>query len=87
MKKFVTPIAAALLLVAPVMSAWADDRAPTEEERTKIEEALRAEGFTRWEEIELDDDGHWEVDDAVSSDGREYDLKLDANYTIVERDD
>ena len=87
MKKLVTTTALAVLLAAPAMPALADDRPPTAEERAKIEEVLRAEGFTAWEEIEFDDDGHWEVDDAVAADGREYDLKLDTEFRIVERDD
>ncbi len=61
------------------------DRAPTPEERSRIESVLRAEGFSRWDDIELDD-GVWEVDDAVGPDGREYDLKLDPNtLAILER--
>jgi Peptidase propeptide and YPEB domain len=62
------------------------DRAPTPRERAHIAAALHAQGFHRWEEIELDD-GLWRVDEAVSFDGREYDLSLDP-YTlaIVKRD-
>jgi Peptidase propeptide and YPEB domain len=69
-------------LVAPAFAG----RPPTPRERAHIEAALLAQGFQRWEEIELDD-GHWQVDEAVSFNGREYDLKLDP-YTlaIVERD-
>ena len=67
-------LVASVCAIAPVTSALAD-RAPTAEERTRIENALRGLGFTRWEEIELDD-GVWEVDDAIGSDGQEYDLKL-----------
>ncbi len=52
------------------------DRAPTPEERAKIEAVLKKEGYTRWDSIELDD-GYWEVDDAVGPDGRERDLRLD----------
>lgn len=67
-------LVASACAVAPLASAIAD-RAPTADERTRIENALRGLGFTRWEEIELDD-GVWEVDDAIGSDGQEYDLKL-----------
>lgn len=52
------------------------DRAPTESERTAIELALKELGFVRWKEIELDDN-RWEIDDAVHSDGKEYDLELE----------
>lgn len=69
------------------MPALADDRAPTAEERAAIEEILTAEGFVGWDEIEFDDDGYWEVDDARTSDGLQYDLKLAAQtYEILERD-
>lgn len=82
------PLAIALLATAPLSgAAFADDRAPTSEERAKIEEVLKAEGFTSWGEIELDDGKVWEVDDAIHSDGREYDLELDpATYAITNRD-
>ncbi len=73
-----------ILLASPAFA----DRAPTPEERTAIEAKLRAEGFTRWESIELEDDEPvWEVDDAVGSDGREYDLKLAVGtLEILKRD-
>jgi hypothetical protein len=74
---------AAALFAAP---ALADDRPPTPEERARIEGVLATEGFTSWDEIEWDDDGHWEVDDAVGPDGRQYDLKLDASFVIISRD-
>lgn len=72
------------LLLASGTGALAD-RDPTPEERASIEQVLRAEGFTRWDDIEWDDDGYWEVDDAIGADGREYDLKLDENFAIIER--
>jgi hypothetical protein len=59
-----------------------DDRPPTAEERTKIEEVLKAEGFTAWKEIEFDDN-RWEVDDATHSDGKVYDLYLSAKDLSV----
>ena len=52
------------------------DRDPTPEERSHIEAELRNQGFTSWEEIEWDDDGYWEIDDATHTDGREYELHL-----------
>ena len=53
------------------------DRAPSPEERSRIETMLRTEGFTRWGKIELDDDDDvWEIDDAHASDGHRYDLRL-----------
>lgn len=72
------------MLASPALA----DRAPTAEERAAIEAKLKAEGFTRWESIELEDDGSvWEVDDAVGADGREYDLELAfGTLEIVDRD-
>jgi len=53
------------------------DRAPSPEERSRIETVLRNEGFTRWGKVELDDDDDvWEIDDAHASDGHRYDLRL-----------
>lgn len=67
--------------------ALADDRPPTADERAAIEQVLTDGGFVGWDEIEFDDDGYWEVDDARTSDGRQYDLKLAAEtYEILERD-
>ena len=74
----------ASVLLASVSSGMAQDRAPTSQERVQIEQVLRAEGFTRWDEIELDN-GIWEVDDAIGPDKREYDLKLNQQFQIIER--
>ncbi len=75
---------AAMVVVLPT-TAHAE-REPTPEERTRIEAALRSEGFTRWDEIELDGDG-WEVEDAVAADGKTYELKLNKDtFAIIERD-
>ena len=80
------PLIVAALMVVPG-AAFADDRAPTPDERAQIEAALKAEGFTSWGEIELDDDKVWEVDDAIHADGREYDLELErTTFAIVDRD-
>lgn len=85
----VATLGLAALPALPVMSARADDRPPTAEERRQIEAALRRHGFVRWGKIELDD-GRWEVDDAVREDGRKYELELSTvDFSIVklERDD
>jgi Peptidase propeptide and YPEB domain len=53
------------------------DRAPSPEERSRIETMLRNEGFTAWGTIALDDDDNiWEIDDAHDSAGNRYDLRL-----------
>lgn len=79
-----TLAAAAALLASPALA----DRAPTPEERAAIEAKLKAEGFSRWEGIELEDDESvWEVDDAVAADGREYDLDLKpGTLDVLKRD-
>lgn len=80
-------IAGALALGMVATPVLADDRPPTADERAAIERVLTAEGFVGWDEIEFDDDGYWEVDDARTADGREYDLKLAPDtYEIIERD-
>lgn len=82
-------ISAAILLATTFATqALADDRPPTLEERASIEAVLKAEGFTSWGKIELDDGRKWEVDDAIHSDGKEYDLELDMNtLAIIDRDE
>lgn len=62
------------------------DRAPTGEERKAIEKVLTDQGFTAWESIELEDAGHWEVDDAIAKDGKKFDLRLkDKTYEVIDR--
>ena len=64
---------ASLALIAafiPSASALADGRTPKPEEQTAIEGALKAEGFTAWGKIDLDEQGHWDVDNAIGSDGK-----------------
>lgn len=76
--RFFRPLMLAAVLAVPFAApAVADDRAPTLDERARIEAVLIAEGFVSWGEIELDDGKVWEVDDAIHSDGHEYDLELD----------
>lgn len=87
MKRFPLPMiaAAAVAVLTHTAPVFASDRAPTAEERTRIEAAVRAAGYKSWEEIELDD-GLWEVDDAVDAQGKPWDLKLDpTSMTIVKR--
>jgi hypothetical protein len=87
------PLALSLALALPTFTgaALADDRKPTPEERTRIEQTLRDAGYVNWEKIEFDkDDDRWEVEDAETVDGTKYDIKLHAiSYGIVsvEKDD
>jgi hypothetical protein len=52
--------------------------------KSEIEQVLRAQGFTKWDDIEFDDN-RWEVDDAFAPEGRKYDLKLDQSFFIIDR--
>jgi hypothetical protein len=77
---------AAIIAATMGPPAHADDEAGPED-RARITEALSAAGYRSFEEVEFDD-GVWEVDDAVGSDGQEYDLKLDPDtLEIIEIDD
>ncbi len=81
--KILTMIAALGVFAGP---ALADDRPPTAEERQRIEAKLTDLGYTSWEEIEWDDDGYWEVDDAIGPDGK-YELKLHLDtLEVIEQD-
>ncbi|MEE7476180.1 PepSY domain-containing protein [Methylobacterium hispanicum] len=64
--------------------AHADQKLPPDQQ-AKVEAMLRQEGFTKWDEIELDD-GMIEVDDAIDASGKKFDLKLDPqSLAIVKR--
>lgn len=79
-----TMLACAIALSAPPVLA---DQAPSAEDRTRIEAALRGLGFTGWGEIEREDDDTFEVDDARMPDGTKYDLKLAAgDLSVIERE-
>ena len=76
----------AVLAVAFAMTGAAlADRAPTPDELTKIEAVLKAEGFTKWKKIEVEDD-EIEVDDAIDASGKQFDLDLDPKtFAITKR--
>jgi hypothetical protein len=38
-------------------------------DQAKVEEALKAQGYTKWKSIVLDN-GTWEVDDAINTTGK-----------------
>ncbi len=84
--RIIPMIAAAGFAVSATVAPAQADRPPTPDERVKIEGALKDAGFSTWKSIEFDD-GRWEIDDAIASDGRKYDLKLDRqSLAVVERD-
>lgn len=75
---------AATLVGGPALA----DRDPTPEERNQIETQLQTLGYESWEEIEWDDDGYWEIDDAVHEDGQEYELHLAPDtLEVVKKED
>ncbi len=51
----------------------------------RIEAALKAENYSRWDDIERSADGMWEVEEALGADGQHYRLKLDRDYKIIDR--
>ena len=79
------PLAAAFVGLALLTGpALADEKLPPDQQ-AKVEEILKKEGFTKWDEIELDD-GLIEVDDAIDANGKQFDLKLDPKtLEIVKR--
>lgn len=86
MISIVRPIAIFALLAVSTLTPAIADRAPNREERAAIEMMLTGQGFASWESIELEDAGHWEVDDAVTKDGKKFDLRLkDKTYEITDR--
>jgi hypothetical protein len=46
-------------------------------DQAKVEAALKAHGYTSWKSIVLDK-GVYEVDDAKTAAGKQYDLRIDA---------
>ncbi|MCJ2141168.1 PepSY domain-containing protein [Methylobacterium sp. E-066] len=75
------PLLAFTLAAGVTATARADEKLPPDQQ-AKVEAVLRQEGFTTWKEIELDD-GMIEVDDAVDSNGKQFDLKLDPKTLAV----
>lgn len=82
MTKLFTTIAAAAMLAGMSGAVLADGRAPTAEEQASIETALKGQGFSAWGKVEFDD-GKWEIDNAVHSDGKRYDVDLSKSDLAV----
>lgn len=77
-----------LVLFGAVTTAFATpafaDRAPTVDEKTQIEAKLKTLGFMSWGEVEFDtDSAQWDVNNAMASDHKQYDLKLNAQTLDV----
>lgn len=75
-------ISIALLLLMFALPAYAS-RPVTDAERPKLVAAIAAAGCSGGKMVW--DDPHYEVDEAVCSDGRRYDLKFDAAFKLIEK--
>lgn len=87
MKRLLPLIAVALAL--PASAALAKDRAVTDQERPKLEAALKEAGCAGGK-MEFDDDkaaaypnGKFEVDDATCQDGKKYDLTFAPDFKLL----
>jgi hypothetical protein len=73
---------ASVALLAVITFPAKADRPVTEAERANLVAAVAAQGCTggrvEWDE----DDSEFDVDDAQCNDGRKYDLKFNADYTL-----
>jgi hypothetical protein len=74
------------LVVLTAVSKWFSPRRTGGECRSRIGAALRQEASLAGVRVRLDD-GVWEADEAYSSDGREYDPKLQhETFAITKRE-
>jgi hypothetical protein len=78
-------------LLFPAMEASAKDRPVTDQERPKLEAALKEAGCSGGK-MEFDDDkgashpnGKFEIDDATCQDGKKYDLTFDPGFKLLTR--
>lgn len=76
-------VSATLWLVLGHTMVRADDRPLTDEERAKLTAAMQVEGCSGGS-IEVDDDGY-EIDDARCADGRDYDLRFDSSFKLIQK--
>ena len=81
MKHSLLAVAAAFALLAT--PAFADEK-PSDDEAKKLTEAATALGFTGGTaEKESEATGVYEIDDAKSKDGGQYDLKFDKDFKLL----
>ncbi len=79
----------AVTLALPASAALAKDRAVTDQERPKLEAALKEAGCSGGK-MEFDDDkatahpnGKFEVDDSTCQDGKKYDLTFAPDFKLL----
>ena len=77
-------VALALAFFAAAGTSYAD-RDATPEETAKVAEALKAMGCTSFDDVDVDDNTVYEVDDAICEDGK-YDIDLDMQLTVIKKD-
>jgi opacity protein-like surface antigen len=78
--RLITAVAAAMAVSAP---AFADTK-PSADEVKRLTEAAAALGFTGGQpEKETEGSGVFEIDDAKSKDGGQYDLKFDKDFKLL----
>jgi len=81
--KIILPLVLAAALGGTAATTIAGkDRPPTPEERAKIVKALEALGYSTPGEIEIEGK-YIEVEDVLHTDGKRYELKLDAKTLEV----
>ena len=80
MKRTLIALAAAGLFAVPAVA----DTKPTDDEAAKLKAAAEAIGYTGGEyEKEDEGTGVYEIDDAKSKTGGQYDLKFDKDYNLI----
>jgi hypothetical protein len=87
----IATVLASALIVIPAVAAHAKDRPVTDQERPKLEAALKQAGCSGGK-MEFDDDkrpdhpnGKFEVDEAMCEDGKTYELTFDPNFKLLTR--
>jgi len=88
--RYMLPLLGVALLV-PAASAVAKDRPVTDQERPRLEAALKEAGCSGGK-MEFDDDkgashpnGKFEIDDATCEDGKKYDLSFDPDFKLLKK--
>lgn len=72
----------AFALAAPALA----ERTASHEQREALSGALEALGVASWDDLKLEDEGYWAIDDAHMADGTCADLKIsEADFTVLER--
>ena len=78
MRRLLASGAVLALVATPALA----DRPVTDAERTRLTAAVAAQGCSGGKMEWDDDDREFDVDDARCGDGREYDLKFNADYSL-----